>query len=1137
MVLIICIFRMLYEESKKVEELIIIAKEEEILFQKKRLSSYRTEIKAIRAERDAVSKFEKELIKSILEAWKDLRDLRKKQNFTITGHKLSIHKESTNLEEDRKSWKYEIDKEYLEKVQEYDECKDEIKKKYEEEMENWKVLHSKRKEVRQRHKKHQKDMEKGRGSIDAKMFADDEELLAESEPEKPTPPEEFNHAKVREELESNAKECRRNPGEPKLFLELALNGKTTRDADIYDNREINRRNAVNKTKILFKIFFNGKEVCQSSPKLIGQDFIIPVGHIFPIQILHWPETLKVQVIEGSTLRTTVIAEVDVPIAESSLSLDKADVIPYEFTSDQDVSHGHAGLGSGRQFSTLADHSKIDSDITRGQLYIRVGWGHGTDGTLLAPPPELWSAAKKTPKINDHITDVFDTDGKVDSEKLENWLLNHRIDPNDPRNADLMASLNATRGKSGIFTTLNEPLHRDEGYFRLDQLQDQFSFCSEAEIQNNIRFQLIQLRRAKAPEFRNYRMIPALEKEIPKGIIESYAKKIEMSKKEVVGSSDPLRGKHRLCLEQTRAQVGHRFSIAKHKKRREDMIAEDAIPDLNTLFLMLGGMAPVQRPLRPVRTERKKVTIQDLTGQDVKILLCVVRAYDVPVRHDADPLNTNQPPTGPRESVVSSFVEASFQSSTVRTVVADGPNPAWNQQLEMMFKPPNNDFSPDSMRKVQDSIHLHLFDQVKIDILDDERERSSKIHQRLENKWLGSLSIPFSSLYQNTRIEGTFRLHSPSVLLGYERLGQTSQHAGWRPTTPTESSSAEKDATYLNIYLTIQPALNVPEPVREKLDCDETDSVVSSAQRWAETLSSSFSHRHVTPLVIDVEGKAVLMTRYFRGLSPPSELLSRGEEGSQDEVVAWFVSLIPYVPSNAYFPGLGDIWPNCEEFLQMMVGTEVEHAVLLTNYFTGMSKTAYMLLGYGVPEGRTAYVLTMEENGEHWLWNPVTAEHFSTTETFCPLSVVYAVVNNSNIWANIQPADQPQRLRWDLGNTADWSPLFPGGVAPPHLTSIQPSQLGLTGADQRAAKQLKDKIEKTLRDTIMNLRKKANLRTSLNFQGKAVLTKLLPGLEAARLNTNSGRGLSQEHLSELQRIMASHKVLINILSILYIAKAA
>ena len=109
-----------------------------------------------------------------------------------------------------------------------------------------------------------------------------------------------------------------------------------------------------------------------------------------------------------------------------------------------------------------------------------------------------------------------------------------VDPNDPRNADLMSSLSSVRGKTGIFTSFSEPLTKDEGYFRLDQMQDQFSFCTEAELRNNLRFQLLQLRRAKAPEFRNYRMIPPMEKEIPRGIIESYTKKIEMSKKEVVG---------------------------------------------------------------------------------------------------------------------------------------------------------------------------------------------------------------------------------------------------------------------------------------------------------------------------------------------------------------------------------------------------------------------------------------------------------------------------------------------------------------------------------------------------------------------------------------------------------------------------
>ena len=197
------------------------------------------------------------------------------------------------------------------------------------------------------------------------------------------------------------------------------------------------------------------------------------------------------------------------------------------------------------------------------------------------------------------------------------------------------------------------------------MQDQFSFCSESELRNNLRFQLLQLRRAKAPEFRNYRMIPPTEKEIPRGIIEAYTKKIEMSKKEVVGSSDPLRGKHRLYLEQIRAQVSHKFSIAKHKKRREDMIIEEPMPNLSTLFKMLGDIAPAQRPLRPVRSERKKVTIQDLSGQEVKLLLCVVRAYDVPVRHDVDPVQqVGGGQQQSRESVVRSYVEATFQASII-----------------------------------------------------------------------------------------------------------------------------------------------------------------------------------------------------------------------------------------------------------------------------------------------------------------------------------------------------------------------------------------------------------------------------------------------------------------------------------------
>ena len=54
---------------------------------------------------------------------------------------------------------------------------------------------------------------------------------------------------------------------------------------------------------------------------------------------------------------------------------------------------------------------------------------------------------------------------------------------------------------------------------------------------------------------------------------------------------------------------------------------------------------------------------------------------------------------------------------------------------------------------------------------------------------------------------------------------------------------------------------------------------------------------------DVTGKSVLMTRYFRALEPPQELMDSSDTKLSAENVAWFVSLIPYLPSNAVFPGL------------------------------------------------------------------------------------------------------------------------------------------------------------------------------------------------------------------------------------------
>ena len=60
----------------------------------------------------------------------------------------------------------------------------------------------------------------------------------------------------------------------------------------------------------------------------------------------------------------------------------------------------------------------------------------------------------------------------------------------------------------------------------------------------------------------------------------------------------------------------------------------------------------------------------------------------------------------------------------------------------------------------------------------------------------------------------------------------------------------------------------------------------------------------------------------------------------------------------------------------MVGSEIEHAMLLCNFFTTIGKKAFLVLGQGVPEGDTAYVLTVEESGEQ------ARGQFSLVSSFC-----------------------------------------------------------------------------------------------------------------------------------------------------------
>lgn len=53
------------------------------------------------------------------------------------------------------------------------------------------------------------------------------------------------------------------------------------------------------------------------------------------------------------------------------------------------------------------------------------------------------------------------------------------------------------------------------YFRLEQLQEEFDFATDADLAANRRFQMLSLRDREVAEFRNIKMIAPFEREIPR----------------------------------------------------------------------------------------------------------------------------------------------------------------------------------------------------------------------------------------------------------------------------------------------------------------------------------------------------------------------------------------------------------------------------------------------------------------------------------------------------------------------------------------------------------------------------------------------------------------------------------------------
>ena len=810
-----------------------------------------------------------------------------------------------------------------------------------------------------------------------------------------------------------------------------------------------------KLRLSAKLLINDKEVGQTEEFAINPNFTVDFNWSFSVQVYRWPEKARLQLYERNSILQSkhLISETKLGIPMGEGDFEDLHPLSYEFSATVPFSPSWSATPQ-----TL---------YMGGDAFVHCRWANkmdlllgGRDGDDLEAGSAYEAsvnplAQRVAPKPPQYVTETmsrsleFRQSIRNNKARLREWLKTNKIDPNDPKNFDFIYLIDADvdrldiREGGGVYSVAlpdDVKLEQDPLVGRKRQVLLRSRWDKKLPSLNETTSQ-------SAPIPLNDRAIA-----MPATMVnQDLASRDQAMSQRRFQASKIASSKEALEIIERRNNKIHKFLVRTKKKikmarlatqkmkeiRLEDTVKEVILPEIKLDLRFLKKLFAQNRKLRPKRRALKNIAI---APDAVEIVVGIEKGMHLPVRtqegagdeaEGATPTKVPKPKVTKKAAadhkLLRPYIEVIFQGKRSYSHISEGRSPIWNHEVRFPFSSVSGKITPSSLLSCKDRVTLNIFDLGDEELEDEPEGNISEAGAKARKApgvFLGTTSVPVSSIYRGRICQGNFPLQVPTVLLGYNR--------------------SKRDCS-LSLYCTLQPSVSPPEPPKTSLLSRESDEVMAQSEVWVSHLRSlrQCKHREFKPLVPNSENVLNLITRFISPLPlPPGYSAATTPEMLR---VAKLVSLIPHVDSQEEFEDISEIWLGCDDFLTMCAGDSKVHAITLCNFFLRFGHDAYVVAGRSHAQAEAYFVLTTntpegeEESASKRVkvWSPYTGRFYAAEDSGNELVSVSMIFNSKNVWANVQAHNEPWYMEWgERDNASEWLPFFGAALPAQELATNQ-----------------------------------------------------------------------------------------------------